>query len=173
VLNILQGAQEYTLKMGGHARAAGFSVAQESLKAFEEALLSRAPAIETATHASFLADAVVDPLLLTWQTCQTLERFAPFGEGNKRPLFIVPQLHLGSWRPVGKKGDHAKYLFFVQDQPLDGIGFSLAGRTPTKPQPVDVAAQLDINEFRGYRRLQLRITDIAPAGTHIIKRHEG
>ena len=104
--------------------------------------------------------------LLSRRTLRALETFEPFGEGNKRPRFVIKNVPLMDARPVGKTGEHIKCTLVANDEPLDGIGFGLADRLAglARTQQVDVLGELEENEFRGQRRLQINIRDITPAG---------
>lgn len=169
VFQLIAGQEKHLLNFGGHAAAAGFSVAYDKVSLLRSSLLEAAARVgEETKRREEQADAVVGQGLLNWDTAEMLERFAPFGEGNKRPSLISRGLELVEWRVVGKTGEHAKFLFRKGDEPLDGIGFGLARqewlRGVRREKLVDVLFHLDVNEFRGRRALQLRVLDIAAAG---------
>jgi len=122
-------------------------------------------ATETATIIHI--DAVVNPELLSHETVHLLDTFAPFGESNRRPRFLVKDLPLSHWRIVGKSGEHVKFVWSADGEPLEGIGFGLAATAAALPQNavVDVVGALEVNEWQGQRRFQLAVEDVAPAGT--------
>ena len=169
VFQLIAGQEEHLLSFGGHASAAGFSVAYDKVSMLRGLLLEAAAQIGKETKCQReAADAVVVQDLLNWDTAEMLERFAPFGEGNRRPSLISRDLELVQWRVVGKTGEHAKFLFRKGDELLGGIGFGLARqewlRGVKRAKLVDVLFHLDINEFKGRRTLQLQVLDIAAAG---------
>ena len=169
VFQLIAGQEEHLLSFGGHASAAGFSVAYDKVSMLRSLLVEAAAQIGKETKCRReAADAVVVQDLLNWDTAEMLERFAPFGEGNRRPSLISRDLELVEWRVVGKTGEHAKFLFRNGDELLDGIGFGLARqewlRGVKRAKLVDVLFHLDINEFKGRRTLQLQVLDIAAAG---------
>lgn len=169
VFQLIAGQEKHLLSFGGHAAAAGFSVAYDKVSMLRSLLLEAAAQMGEETKCrTEAADAVVVRDLLNWDTAEMLGRFAPFGEGNRRPGLISRDLELMEWRVVGKTGEHAKFLFRNGDELLDGIGFGLARqewlRGVKKAKLVDVLFHLDINEFRGRRTLQLQVLDIAAAG---------
>jgi single-stranded-DNA-specific exonuclease len=66
-------------------------------------------------------------------------------------------------RTVGDGGGHLKLA--LDDAPfLDAIGFGLGGLADSLPPEVDLAFQLGVDEFRGERRLRLKIRDVKGAG---------
>ncbi len=168
VLEMLQGVRELVITVGGHARAAGFSVSWGNVDGMREALLNSLPPPRAAQREE-RADAVIDGALLGWESVSLLEQFQPVGFGNERPALGVKDVPLIDWRPVGKTRDHAKMRFQVNFETMDGIGFGLAKTPVTQTlQPgaaVDVLGYLESNEYRGRRSLQLRVRDMAPAGT--------
>jgi single-stranded-DNA-specific exonuclease len=169
VMKMLTAVQQHMLTLGGHASAAGFSVAHEQVPQLHDALVGGGVDV---TAASFVqvtgADALVSGELLDWDTVGLLERFEPYGERNARPRFVLREAMIDHWRPVGKAQDHAKINFRVGAMPIEGIGFGLAKdqgmRDITDGMPVDVLFHLDVNEYKGRRSLQLIVRDVAPAG---------
>lgn len=170
VLEILTAATEYLERLGGHAHAAGFTVRGGQLENFKAAVTIAGQSRATPEHAGLThtADAIVDPALLKRQTVDMLRTFAPFGEGNEEPRFVIRDLELAAWRIVGRDGKHAKCSFTHEAGLIDGIAFGLAPQMreeiASQRGAVDVLCALEENEFRGRTMLQLDIHDIAPAG---------
>ncbi|MEX0649943.1 MAG: single-stranded-DNA-specific exonuclease RecJ [Candidatus Andersenbacteria bacterium] len=164
-INILEGlrtAEEYTLKLGGHIQAAGFSVEETNIAAFREQLQVYFDKLPEPAGAgkTFTADALVDPALLSWETNRLLEQFAPFGEANPAPLFVLENMSVLDVRPVGKEGKHVKLTLATQAGRVDAIGFGLGDRLGSIDKEVDVLGSLETNEFRGSVRLQLSLKDV-------------
>lgn len=169
VLALLQHGESFLAKLGGHTQAAGFTVADGALADFKEALVAAAPAAAVATPLEELfADSRVSPTLINQATIDALRHFAPFGEGNRQPSFIISRLALLSARPVGSDQKHAKLLFRHDDEMIEGIGFGLfeeAAAVQKADAPVDLLCHIEENEFRGQRRLQLNVKSIARTNT--------
>lgn len=172
ILNILKAGRESVLKMGGHARAAGFSVEDENIVAFREAVLAASADSAQTSGVPQHAEALINSHLIHWDTLQLQDSFAPFGEGNKKPSFVARSLQLASWKPVGKQQTHAKCTFLAGDRVLQGIGFSLALKMPAADSTVDVLFDLSINEYRGNRSLQLEVRDIAKPDSITIQEYD-
>ena len=168
-VDLMASAQDYLLKLGGHAAAAGFTVAHNQIDRLREALLANNRGPVMAGGPVHEADAVVDVRLLDWDTLALLERFQPYGEGNKRPRLVACDVALVEWRPVGKTGDHAKMLFEIDGEFTDGIGFGLAQEPDLVSLrgggQVDTLFHLDRNEYQGRRTLQLNVVAAAPTGS--------
>lgn len=105
LLDALEGMRELFTKFGGHAHAAGLTLPEASLEEFRERLRAWAavrltpedliPVVEVDTVVS--ADEINDEL---WEA---LERIAPFGMGNPRPLFALRDIPLAAPPQVWKE----------------------------------------------------------------------
>lgn len=156
VLDLLRVGEAHLLKLGGHARAAGFSLEEENIMVFRQAVegasLVVKDVVSTERGSIALATSLID-----WRLLQLVERFAPFGQGNERPLFVAREVPLVSVRTVGSGGQHAKCIFDINGQLVEGIGFGLGEQLSHKKQPVDIIFSIEANEWRGRRALQLNL----------------
>ncbi len=174
MLDILRLGAEHLEKVGGHAQAAGFTVKAGQIAALAEKIQAGLPTIMANAPAvrSTPATASIPHHLVNQDTLDMLFDFAPWGEANPQPMFVVKDLPLTDWRPVGKDGDHIKFTWQVAHEQLGGIGFGLGEQVGQElkrgRQLVDVLAHLEENEFRGRRSLQLQVVDIVPAGSATI-----
>jgi len=169
VLKLLEGSRRHLSKLGGHERAAGFTVTNGNVKKFHQSLLRQAADISAAPNTeSQTADAVLAHNLIDFHTIDTLAAFAPFGMDNPEPAFVVKQAPLLGWQPVGKENTHAKFTFLINKEVISGIGFNLASRAKKlelRKTVVDVLCKLERDEYRGHQKSQLNVQDIALAGT--------
>ncbi|MBI3255681.1 MAG: single-stranded-DNA-specific exonuclease RecJ [Candidatus Andersenbacteria bacterium] len=164
ILNILESGREHLLKLGGHAQAAGFSVEEKNIHQFYRAIVQSPAATTLADSGEVVADAVLHHGLLNWNMADAIQKFGPFGEANREPVFMLKNVPLLKSQPVGKKQDHAKFIFDVGTK-LDAIGFGLASKIEGLGDAVDVVGSLSIDRSWGAPRLQLRVDDIMPAGS--------
>lgn len=168
-LKLIAAQEKHLIKYGGHECAAGFSVEYTALDALKESIMDKVKKFTAEDKdVEEYADAVVKSELLNWEMVEMLEKFAPYGEGNKKPCFIVKHFPLVDWRAVGKKQEHVKFTWRNGEDVMEGIGFGLAGLAWLESfktgSLVDVLFSLEINEFRGRRMLQLMVRDVAPSG---------
>ena len=167
VLEILQQGEVHAEKLGGHAQAVGFTVTWEKLAAFEKAVVNVPEAAAVAGATEHHAEAVLLTRFIGEELVELLRALAPYGEGNTEPLFIWREVWLEEWRPVGKTGEHAKFTFGLDDTMLDGIGFGLVSELEKMKMSegwVDVLGTVTLDEWRGRRRLQLKVEDVAASG---------
>jgi single-stranded-DNA-specific exonuclease len=167
VLQLLEEGRGSLLALGGHAQAAGFSLADAMVEDFRRILVASPLNLPVPATTQEPVDVIIDQQLLNFETLHLFDAFSPFGEGNPRPSFLVKGLTLTNWRIVGKSGEHVKFTWEVNGEELGGIGFGVASLVADMAQgeTVDVIGSLETNEWKGRRSLQLAVRDIALSGT--------
>lgn len=155
-------------EFGGHAHAAGLSLARCKIAAFTEALeqVVRNKLKERDLHPTLQVDYEVQLENLTDDLLNGLKRLEPFGANNQQPVLLLRGAALGGPpRRVGPDRSHLKFsVRCSQNRPLDAIGFGMGERTSELASGrVDVVFAFEENEFRGIRRSQLRLKDMREA----------
>ncbi len=140
------------LKFGGHAMAAGCTIAEEHFERFEQALAQVAQEwLEPATLTRQLeTDGPLAPEYRRAELADALQREV-WGQGFAAPVFSEELEVLGQ-RLVKEK--HLSLKLKHRGEPVDAIWF---GRTEPLPARVLLAYRLDVNEWRGERRVQFVI----------------
>ena len=140
------------LRFGGHAMAAGCTVARDRYPQFEEALAQVAR--EWLTPAALARQLDTDGALaseyLRVDLVDTLQREV-WGQGFAPPTFSE-ELEVVSQRLVGEK--HLALKLRHQGKPVDGIWF---GHTDALPPRATLAFRLDADEWKGVRRVRFLI----------------
>ena len=172
VHEVLEACAPLLRQFGGHKAAAGLALPIENVPAFRAQFMrevaARLPAGQLPVR-PVEVDAEVDFNQLTEDFLTQLGRLEPFGPGNPAPLFASHGVRAvpGSVRPVGQAG-HLKIRLLQPGQSpgfvLEAIGFGLGHYLPRlleNPEAsFSVCYALEMNEFRGQRTLQLRLTDL-------------
>jgi single-stranded-DNA-specific exonuclease len=140
------------LRFGGHAMAAGCTVAEEHLDVFEEALNQVAAEwLDAATLQRRLeTDGPLPPEYLRVDMVDMLHREV-WGQGFAAPVFCE-EVDVVSQRLVGEK--HLALKLKHQGQAIDGIWF---GRTEPLPSRVKLAYRLDADEWQGQKRVRFMV----------------
>jgi single-stranded-DNA-specific exonuclease len=103
---------------GGHAMAAGFSLAADRLGAFHDFLDARLAAARLLPTAPDLpVEAALTVPGATTELGQSVARLSPFGRGNEEPVFVLPHVRITRAERIGSEG--ATIRAFVAD---DGGG---------------------------------------------------
>ena len=121
VMAAANGAFEH---FGGHAASGGFELAQEhvhELSARLEAAYLKINATGTGA-VEVLLDRELDLEELS-NAHRDLQKLAPFGVGNAKPLFIFPNVSIGAVRTFGKTQNHLGLSLSRGTARTEGIAF--------------------------------------------------
>lgn len=173
VTDCLRAAAEHLDKFGGHPQACGFSVtgdekfarAVDAMNAYAERVLK-----DRVLAPTVLIDAEVDLADVTWELLDELNRFAPFGEKNRKPLFVSNGVLVSGISTVGAEGKHLKLAVTSPGGKMAkmiGFGFGEWTKKAKLGDRLDVAYELGVNEWNGNRELQLRIVDLKMSNTEM------
>jgi len=137
-------------RFGGHAMAAGCTLAEEDFETFDAALQSVAQ--EWLLPAALARTLSTDgPLAIEYFNAETVARLDAqvWGQGFEAPVFC-DEVEVIQQRLVGEK--HLKLRLRHQGQLRDAIWFGHAEPLPGK---VRLAFRLSLDEFQGQQRLQM------------------
>ncbi|MBV5265968.1 single-stranded-DNA-specific exonuclease RecJ [Pinisolibacter aquiterrae] len=155
-------------KGGGHAMAAGLTVAEDRLDAVRDFLAERlAEGVGAATARRELAiDGAMTATGATVSLVETLERAGPYGSGQPEPLFAFPAHRVAFADEVGQ--GHVRLSLASGDgTTLKAIAFRAAsepiGRTilEARGRSLHVVGALGLDHWQGDARVQLRVVDVA------------
>ena len=163
---------EIFINRGGHTMAGGFSLTNEHVHRFDDALnvahaeiTAKIAGGEGRDFSEITVDSHIRPEDITWDTWSVIERMAPFGEGNPKPLFMIERVPLLGIKRFGKTGGHLEVSFAgakgkkvaaIQffSEPSEKISALKAG------DPISMVVTLEKSMFRNFPELRLRIVDI-------------
>ena len=83
--------------------------------------------------------------------------------GNPEPVFVSRGVKVTDIRLIGATRKHLKLrLLDANGEALDAVAFNMADQYgKLKPdQPIDIAYTIDMNEWNGSKKLQLKVRDI-------------
>lgn len=160
IVEAIRTQSDLLIDVGGHPMAAGFTVETANLKTLQVNL--EAFAEKEITDDLLIKTLKIDmeiPLeSITQSLWKALADFAPFGIGNPEPVFATRNVTLSEVRLVGKEGKHLKFKV----DGFDAIAFGFGALYPELKtnNSIDIAYCLDMNEWNGSRKLQLKVKDI-------------
>ncbi|SMX33341.1 single-stranded-DNA-specific exonuclease RecJ [Actibacterium lipolyticum] len=158
------------IKGGGHKMAAGLTVARDKLEPAMERLselLAKQGAAEIGPS-DLRLDGILMPGAATVELINQIEAAGPFGAGAPAPRFAFPDVAINFAKRVGDS--HLKITFGDgMGAKIDAIAFG-AFDGPMGPlleghggARFHLAGRLEINNWGGRQRVQLRLEDAAPA----------
>ena len=150
-------------RFGGHARAAGFTLAQEHIRELTRRFEEHARTVLNPADLEPVVrvDAPLDTAGVDWSLYEEIARLEPFGMGNPAPVFSTCRVPLLA-APRILQEKHLKLRVGNGARSLDALGWGWAARTPplTAGQQVDLAFALEQNSYQGVASLQMIIKDL-------------
>ncbi len=191
--NIQEKHPQLFLNAGGHSFAGGYSINEEFIHEFRDRikesydnLFGSGAGDEGGIRAgteigaesesnesrarpdkiiSYLADAILQPEQVTWNTWNDVEKLMPYGEGNSKPLFVFKDVKIDSIKMFGKQKEHLEIsfagikaiAFFADAEMYEDIESELGKGNIVRKT---VLGNLEKSTFTYTPMLRIRIVDI-------------
>ncbi len=152
---------------GGHEHAGGFTVSHERVHLIQEelaragAMVSRSPSAEKIHF-----DASLPLSLISNALYSDVSRLSPFGMGNPKPIFLVPEVRVTDVKRFGKEKNHVEVMLecATTGRLVRSFDFFKGPEHFTHPPTVGVSAKvfatIERDTYRGPSALALRLVDI-------------
>lgn len=170
--------QDQYVAFGGHAMACGITIRKKDFTRLRTCWQEESGLVPADFQEKLYLDAPVRLDQIGAALMWILDHMAPFGMANPKPVFGAKGLSIRRFRLVGQKqnvlqlqveeaGRLMNAILFQADQKLEAfrragwgelLDALLAGEDV--PCTVDLCFQVDWNEFRGQKTLQLRLKDL-------------
>jgi len=159
-------------KGGGHAMAAGLTVARKNLDALQSFLRDRLvnPTNAARSELALEIDGALTPVGVTDDLMALLERAGPYGHGHPQPRFAFPAHRIKFAKVVGE--NHVRCTLEGGDgSRLDAVAFRAAGQPlgdlllTSAGMPLHIAGQLRRDTWNGRDKRELVIEDAADPRT--------
>jgi len=159
LMEALNDLKEFFIKFGGHAQAAGFSVALENRESFTKALHERFNSYLPLPPPQLQLDTHLFPTDITIENCEALEKFQPFGIGNSKPLFMMENIRVIRTDQLGSTGKHWKIT--CQDNSSSTFQVIAFDYVPSAFENVkDLAVRLNLNIWNNRRSPQVIVEHV-------------
>ena len=170
LVNIMSAAKNDTfIGFGGHAAAGGFSLLKNQIHFLQKRLDTAFSHIEKNSEKKQTEVAVIDAELLlddvTISTVHEINKLAPFGMGNKKPLFIfknvIPE-HVGVF---GKTKEHLEIHFKnSKNEKVRALTFFKIpedfAEALKEHVPCDIIGHIEHSVFMGKHEIRIKIVDV-------------
>lgn len=158
---------------GGHTQAAGLSLMAKDI----EQLRSEITEYSLNTEMPFPVqniDLKINPAHISLDILDAVSSLEPFGAGNPQPVFGLYGMKIEGFSPVGN-GKHMRITVSKGDTRIFAMYFGMTERSffYSVGDTVDLAVNLDRNEYQGSVRIGVYIRNMRPAGSDDIKVLEG
>jgi single-stranded-DNA-specific exonuclease len=165
ITHALDECAELLVRHGGHSAAAGFTVENDNLPELIErlkAIAARQLANQDLRH-RLKVDALVSLADLPAGLFNDLAMLQPHGMENPVPLLVTNGLKVVDSKLVGKDGTHLKLTVSDGYKSFPAIAFRQGHWKANMPKFVNLAYNLETNEYNGFVSLQLNVRDIQKA----------
>ena len=164
VYKSLSECQDNLLQYGGHKYAAGLKLKKSNFDIFKnqfESIVKDSVGHKMFTR-SFYYDLLIDFSKLTIENIKIIQRMAPFGLGNKRPVFRTNNCFIDSkLKFLGKDQQIVKSI--IKDEyetKLPFICFEKKSDLVGLKSPFDILYNVNLNTFSGQETVELTIREL-------------
>ena len=158
---------DHLLKFGGHKAAAGLSIKKDDVASFREDFCQAV--VQQVNFDELYQDLDIDAEVLvghlTFGMMAELDKLAPFGQSNPRPIFCVNDVQLIDVGTMGNEDQHLSILIEQHGNQIRAVGFGKGEWSKVLSEPgqsFDFACRPVINTFRG-RSVELHLIDYRPS----------
>ncbi len=167
LVDVLDACAGLLQRYGGHAMAAGLTIAPGRIEAFRGRFVAEAG--RRLRPEDLVPAVAIDAELalgdLTLDLARELERLAPFGPGNPEPVFAVRGVRAAATRVVGE--GHLRLGLTDGRSFIDAIGFArgdVAEVLAFTGACLDVAGSLQLERWDEQERVSLVLRDLSAPG---------
>ncbi len=166
IINALNRCSHLLTNFGGHSRAAGIGLHTRDLPRLRHELIELAAAELEGVDLRPRIDIDAEVTLpeLGGDTYSTLQKMAPFGQGNPAPTFLTRNAEVVSLGTMGSDGSHVRMKLKQDSMVWDAVGFGLGNYLNEVSQSLDIVYNLELNCWGGQEQLRLNILDFEPGG---------
>ncbi len=169
ITEALDDVADLLTRHGGHAQAAGFTIANQNLPEFERRIteIARAKLEGLELTPTISVDKEIYLADVDWALFDTLTELEPTGYANATPVFMSRGVEVISHRAVGQDKAHLQMRLTngggSSHKVLPAIAFRQGEWASAMPQLLDIVYTINVNEWNGRRELQLMTLDLRPA----------
>lgn len=164
LIGAFNACSDLFIRHGGHAQAAGFTLAAENLPKLEARLNELA--LSALDGADLLQVVNIDAAMgledISEELLQWLGQLEPFGEGNPRPIFITEKLQVKQTWKMGAQGQHLKLLVTDGRRSIPVLAFNRADEWSEDVKKIDLVYSIEVDYWRGKKQTNLLAVDIRP-----------
>lgn len=164
VLEALVECGDLLDRFGGHSKAAGLSISACNLGEFDCAINrvadGRLAGCDLTPHIEI--DAELDLSQVSEDFISEMSLLEPYGHSNPEPVFMTRNAPVVQKNTMGSTGSHLRLkLGSTSRRPIDCVAFGWGQAEPAirLGASLDVCYNTQINEFNGFRNVQLVLRD--------------
>lgn len=164
IYDAIKDCSDLLTNFGGHDHAAGVTLPVENIPIFQERFEKtvRDRIDQEMLVPELKLSTVLDLKDIDFKFWNVLNQFAPFGPGNRSPIFVTQNV-FDSGQSRLLKGDHLRVSVKQNDSiPVQGIAFGMGEHFPKikSKKPFHIAYKIEEEKWQGERTLSLVVRDL-------------
>ena len=167
ITEMMRESGDLLLEYGGHSASGGFSISLEKVDQLCDGLecVYQKLEIKENKDKEIIADASISIDDVNNNFEREINKLAPFGMTNPKPIFAFNNIEIFDTKIFGKKNEHLKIDFLnKKGQKISAIGFFIKKENfdtkIEKGEKINLLANIEKSFFAGREELRLRIVDI-------------
>ena len=172
IFHALNAHRDLFEAFGGHAGAAGMTLITENLDTLSQILCEYIADndIDLSHKKELVIDETLELSAITLDTIRSLDKLAPFGMDNPKPIFEIKDFAVKQARTMGQNGAHLKLKISQGETAIDLVAFNKGHLIQEFQQArhLCVATTLSINKWNGQTTVQLLLEDARVDGIQLI-----
>ncbi|HEY95719.1 MAG TPA: single-stranded-DNA-specific exonuclease RecJ [Dehalococcoidia bacterium] len=161
MIEALNKCSHLLTRFGGHSGAAGLSLYTSNLPRLKQTLLEIAAeeleGVDLRPKIDIDAEATLPNL--GGDTYSTIQRMAPFGQGNPVPTFMSRRVEVVSSSTMGSDNSHLRMKVKQGSMLFDAVGFGLGSYINELSTSIDIVYNLELDHWNGQSKLRLNVLD--------------
>lgn len=162
LVDLMTAVQEGVFKeAGGHAMSGGFAVNDDHIHLISEHLVNAMSKVSLSdVDATVEVDSLLNVSDINWKFWDSIEKMAPFGISNSKPLFMLQKVTVVGYKKFGKAQEHVEVRVGDENGAiLPAISF-FSDIVVAVNDVIDMVATVEKSSFKGRPEIRLRIVDI-------------
>lgn len=168
MIEALNSMRDIFIKYGGHAGAAGFSIAIENIEEFSKRINEYA--VENLnsedTKKPIKIDCELSMIKISFDLMDKLSLLEPYGFGNASPMFAIRNCKYTNFRAIGKEKNHLMMDLIKNGVEMKNcVWFNSEDMLETilNNKEIDVAFKLKMETYKDKYQYKIFIEDIKPS----------
>lgn len=174
IYEALSSCASLLTRFGGHPMAAGLSIPNDRIAAFDQAINAYADALATMPVPVLHIDCKLAVQYANLALAQSLETLEPFGAGNEEAVFGLYNFEVASLRPLGENGQHVRIEAVKNGVRVQAALFGVPAQqfAYVPGDKIDLAVKMSVNLYRGRQYVSFRAVDVRLHGADIARYFE-
>lgn len=172
IFKALDGHRDLFEAFGGHSGAAGMTLSVDKLDQLSQVLCQFVEdnQLDLSQKNSLVLDGQLVLSEFNLDLIKSLDKLAPFGMDNKKPVFLLKDVAVKQARTMGQNGAHLKLKLSQDSDNLDLVAFNQGqlAQDFQQAQDLELAVTLSVNKWNGQTTLQLMLEDARVEGVQLL-----